>query len=145
MLRFILCDDNPEHCRTLELHVRQALSRLSRPYEIALVTTQADEALRYAQEHPEQNVYMLDLVLEQKMDGLALCRVPSQKECLPMTGFRRRTDALVHTVLVNAGLVPIPLFINAPDPQGAFAATLPLVEYIEFIIQGGRGNCNPRL
>lgn len=35
-----------------------------------------------------------------------------------MTGFRRRTDALVHTVLVNAGLVPIPLFINAPDPQG---------------------------
>ena len=64
MLRFILCDDNPEHCRTLELHVRQALSRLSRPYEIALVTTQADEALRYAQEHPEQNVYMLDLVLE---------------------------------------------------------------------------------
>ena len=25
-----------------------------------------------------------------------------------MTGFRRRTDALVHTVLVNAGLVPIP-------------------------------------
>ena len=41
-----------------------------------------------------------------------------------MTGFRRRTDALVHTVLVNAGLVPIPLFINAPDPQGAFAATL---------------------
>lgn len=74
MLRFILCDDNPEHCRTLELHVRQALSRLSRPYEIALVTTQADEALRYAQEHPEQNVYMLDLVLEQKMDGLALCR-----------------------------------------------------------------------
>lgn len=32
-----------------------------------------------------------------------------------MTGFRRRTDALVHTVLVNAGLVPIPLFINAPD------------------------------
>ena len=62
-----------------------------------------------------------------------------------MTGFRRRTDALVHTVLVNAGLVPIPLFINAPDPQGAFAATLPLVEYVEFIIQGGRGNCNPRL
>ena len=62
-----------------------------------------------------------------------------------MTGFRRRTDALVHTVLVNAGLVPIPLFINAPDPQGAFAATLPLVEYVEFIIQGGRGICNPRL
>lgn len=60
-----------------------------------------------------------------------------------MTGFRRRTDALVHTVLVNAGLVPIPLFINAPDPQGAFAATLLLVEYVEFIIQGGRGNCNP--
>lgn len=60
-----------------------------------------------------------------------------------MTGFRRRTDALVHTVLVNAGLVPIPLFINAPDPQGAFAATLPLVEYVEFIIQGGRGNCTP--
>lgn len=53
-----------------------------------------------------------------------------------MTGFRRRTDALVHTVLVNAGLVPIPLFINAPDPQGAFAATLPLVKYVEFIIQG---------
>ena len=51
-----------------------------------------------------------------------------------MTGFRRRTDALVHTVLVNAGLVPIPLFINAPDPQGAFAATLPLVEYVEFIM-----------
>ena len=71
--------------------------------------------------------------------------LPSQKECLPMTGFRRRTDALVHTVLVNAGLVPIPLFINAPDPQGAFAATLPLVKYVEFIIQGGRGNCNPRL
>lgn len=60
-----------------------------------------------------------------------------------MTGFRRRTDALVHTVLVNAGLVPIPLFINAPDPQGAFAATLPLVEYVRLIIQGGRGNCNP--
>ena len=55
-----------------------------------------------------------------------------------MTGFRRRTGALVHTVLVNAGLVPIPLFINAPDPQGAFAATLPLVKYVEFIIQGGR-------
>lgn len=55
-----------------------------------------------------------------------------------MTGFRRRTDALVHTVLVNAGLVPIPLFINAPDPQGAFAATLPLVKYVEFIIQGDR-------
>lgn len=52
---------------------------------------------------------------------------------------------MVHTVLVNAGLVPIPLFINAPDPQGAFAATLPLVEYVEFIIQGGRENCNPRL
>lgn len=52
-----------------------------------------------------------------------------------MTGFRRRTDALVHTVLVNAGLVPIPLFINAPDPQGAFAATLPLVKYVEFIIE----------
>lgn len=62
-----------------------------------------------------------------------------------MTGFRRRPDALVHTVLVNAGLIPIPLFINAPDPQGAFAATLPLVKYVEFIIQGGRGNCNPRL
>lgn len=60
-----------------------------------------------------------------------------------MTGFRRRTDALVHTVLVNAGLVPIPLFINAPDPQGAFAATLPLVEYVRLIIQGGGGNCNP--
>lgn len=55
-----------------------------------------------------------------------------------MTGFRRRTDALVHTVLVNAGLVPIPLFINAPDPQGAFAATLPLVKYVEFIIYTGR-------
>lgn len=52
-----------------------------------------------------------------------------------MTGFRRRTDALVHTVLVNAGLVPIPLFINAPDPQGAFAATLPLVKYVRLIIQ----------
>lgn len=60
-----------------------------------------------------------------------------------MTGFRRRTDALVHTVLVNAGLVPIPLFINAPDPQGAFAATLPLVKYVRLIIQGGGGNCNP--
>lgn len=60
-----------------------------------------------------------------------------------MTGFRRRTDALVHTVLVNAGLVPIPLFINAPDPQGAFAATLPLVEYVEFIIQGGREIATP--
>lgn len=50
-----------------------------------------------------------------------------------MTGFRRRTDALVHTVLVNAGLIPIPLFINAPDPQGAFAATLPLVKYVELL------------
>lgn len=60
-----------------------------------------------------------------------------------MTGFRRRTDALVHTVLVNAGLVPIPLFINAPDPQGAFAATLPLVEYVEFIITGRQGKLQP--
>lgn len=74
MLRFILCDDNPEHCRTLEFHIRQALCKLSRPYEIALVTTHADEVLCYAQEHPEQNVYMLDLMLEQKMDGLALCQ-----------------------------------------------------------------------
>lgn len=60
-----------------------------------------------------------------------------------MTGFRRRTDALVHTVLVNAGLVPIPLFINAPDPQGAFAATLPLVEYVEFYYTGRQGKLQP--
>ena len=31
-----------------------------------------------------------------------------------MTGFRRRTDALVHTVMVNAGLVPIPLTRRGP-------------------------------
>lgn len=74
MLRFVLCDDNPTHCRTLEYHVRRALSRLSRPHEIALVTTQAEEVLRYAQEHTEQSVYMLDLVLQQEMDGLELCR-----------------------------------------------------------------------
>ena len=62
-----------------------------------------------------------------------------------MTGFRRRTDALVHTELVNAGRVPMPMFINARAPQWAFAATLPRVKYVEFIIQVGRGNCNPRL
>ena len=43
------------------------------------------------------------------------------------------------------GLVPIPLFINAPDPQGAFAATLPLVEYVEFIYTGRQGKLQPRL
>lgn len=74
MLRFILCDDNPEHSQLLKRCIQQMLSSLSKSYEIALVTPLAEEALRYARENPEQNVYMLDVMLEQEMDGLQLCQ-----------------------------------------------------------------------
>ncbi len=34
-----------------------------------------------------------------------------------MTGFRQRYYFSMHTVLVNAGFVPIPLFSFAPAPK----------------------------
>ena len=61
-----------------------------------------------------------------------------------MTGFRRRTDALVHTVLVNAGLVPIPLFINAPDPQGGLCGHIASGGVCQTYYTGRQGKLQPR-
>ena len=83
MLRFVLCDDEPRQCQMLEERLRQVLFRLSKPYEIALVTTKAAEVLRYARENPAQNIYLLDLVLQQGMDGLELCR--EIRRCSPQS------------------------------------------------------------
>lgn len=60
-----------------------------------------------------------------------------------MTGFRRRTDALVHTVLVNAGLVPIPLFINAPDPQGGLCGHIASGGVCRIYYTGRQGKLQP--
>ena len=83
MLRFVLCDDEPRQCQMLEERLRQVLFRLSKPYEIALVTTKAAEVLRYARENPAQNIYLLDLVLQQGLDGLELCR--EIRRCSPQS------------------------------------------------------------
>lgn len=75
MLHFVLCDDNPRHNQTLSYHLEQLASSLPMPYELALVTTEPQEVLTYAESAAEPTVYLLDLVLEkEQMNGLDLCR-----------------------------------------------------------------------
>ena len=59
-----------------------------------------------------------------------------------MTGFHRRTNFSAPTALVNAGLIPIPLFSFAPG-QKAFTAALPLIISFGIIISALQGKCKP--
>ncbi|MEF9972641.1 MAG: LytTR family DNA-binding domain-containing protein [Clostridia bacterium] len=75
MFRFILCDDNPLHNQTLSHHLAQLQPRLKADIEIALVATDARDVMAYAKcGAPDIHVYLLDLVLEQSLSGVDLCK-----------------------------------------------------------------------
>lgn len=74
MIHFVLCDDNPLHNRTLCSHLNRILPQLPTHADIALMTTDPNEVICYARSAHGQTVYMLDLVLEQPMNGLDVCR-----------------------------------------------------------------------
>ncbi len=80
MIHFVLCDDNSLHNRTLCSHLNRILPQLPAKTDIALMTTDPNEVIRYAQSAHEQTVYMLDLVLEQPLSGLDVCRAVLQAD-----------------------------------------------------------------
>lgn len=74
MTHFVLCDDNARHNQTLSILLSQLIEKQRLNAELACVTTQPQDVLRYAQASAGQTLYFLDLELEQETNGLDLCR-----------------------------------------------------------------------
>lgn len=73
MLHIILCDDNPQHNKTMAHHLSQILPRLPVEAEITLATTDPRQVIEYATNQKGDAVYLLDLELNHELNGLELC------------------------------------------------------------------------
>jgi DNA-binding LytR/AlgR family response regulator len=75
MLHIILCDDNPRHNQTMTHHLTQILPRLPMEANIALATTDPQQVIEFAKAQKGDSVYLLDLELDNRMNGLELCTI----------------------------------------------------------------------
>ncbi|MBE5794902.1 MAG: response regulator transcription factor [Clostridiales bacterium] len=76
MLHIILCDDNPRHNQTMTYHLEQIMPRLTMPCAIDLTTTDPREVIAHAkQQHDGDLVYLLDLEMENDLNGLDVCAI----------------------------------------------------------------------
>ena len=74
MIHFVVCDDISLHNQTMQSHLEKILPQLPVKADIALVTTNPYDVIHYAQNTQDQNIYLLDLVLEQDINGLHVCQ-----------------------------------------------------------------------
>lgn len=75
MFCFVLCDDNQEHNRHMAMRLSSILQEQQIPGNIELITTDPEEALRFAErDHmlPGIAVYLLDIDFHGKSQGLIL-------------------------------------------------------------------------
>ena len=73
MLHIILCDDNPRHNQTMTYHLEQILPHLPIECNIDLTTTDPRQVVEYAKTHQDAAVYLLDLEMENDLNGLDVC------------------------------------------------------------------------
>ena len=73
MLQLILCDDNPRHNQTMTYHLEQIMPHLPVECGIGLTTTDPRQVIEYAKTHQDTAVYLLDLEMENDLNGLDVC------------------------------------------------------------------------
>lgn len=75
MLNFVLCDDNQQHNTYMQQRVEKILEKNNFIGKVALVSTNPFDIQKYVLENScENNVYMLDIDLNNKISGIELAK-----------------------------------------------------------------------
>ena len=78
MIQLILCDDKQAHNATLKMMMEKVVRQHQVQARVALTASRKEEVLAFAQQHPVDSIYFLDICLnDAALDdprGIALCK-----------------------------------------------------------------------